>query len=202
MKFYHHKTPLKYDGSQLSPLFAYTKFGIRGDSVVTFKGPCYVKEHMVDQEDLNLGEFIGSKNMLHFIVEVFKSPPSLIEARMFQLLIVQEAANFLKDKFKTSDNRAHITSDGDDIFIWDGQKKCKMSVSIATVSGVSQLIHLGINITTENIPKGVNAGSIRDFNEWTGCVVSANEFAYEVGRRICHLYDEDITPALNKVRAV
>lgn len=202
MKFYYHNAPLKYDGSQLSPLFAYKNFDVRGDSVVAFRGACYVKENMCDIEDIVLGEFISSKQMLHFIIEVFKSPPSLSEARMFQLLVVQEATRFLKDKFKTSDKRAEITSDGDDIFIWDGKKKCKMSVSIATVSSVSHLIHLGINLTTEMIPKGVNAGSIDDFNKWTGCKVTASEFAHEVGRRICYLYDEDVLPALNKVMSV
>lgn len=202
MKYYFHNKPLKYDGSQLSPLFAYKNFNVRGDSVVAFQGPCFVKEHMVDVEDVIAGEHISSKNMLHFIVEVFKSPPSLAEARMLQLLIVEAATNFLRESFQCDNINQRVHHSGDDIFLWDGKKKCKMSVSIATVSGSSYLIHFAINLVTKDIPKGVNAGSLADWNTWTGCEITSRQFADAVGSKVVEIYDEDIIPALNKAFTV
>jgi hypothetical protein len=45
---------------------------------------------------------------------------------------------------------------GDDLFVGDG----KLSVSVATVSTISGLIHLGLNITCEGVP--VKAASLDD----------------------------------------
>lgn len=195
MKTYLHDKLLKYDGSQLSPLFGYREFKVRGDSIVFFKGPCNVKEHMIDVEDIVLKEFISSDGMLHCIVEIFKSPPSLIEARMFQLLMVENATVILKQMNKSK--YFDIICDGDDIFLVsnDGARN-KLSISIATVSGISYMIHFAVNIFGTGIPPEVKAGCLNDIN------VDADQFAELLGERMVYVYDEDIIPALNKVRAV
>lgn len=197
MKTLYTDCPITYDGSQLSPLFAYSNFNfnhLRGDSIVFFKGPCNVREHMIDQEDLNLKEFISSDSMLHCIVEIFKSPPSLVEARMFQLLLVENATKLLKE-LSRPDIGARIYCDGDDIFIDDVKPK-KMSVSIATVSGISEMIHFAVNITNTGIPPEVTAGCLNEIN------YDVNSFAQMLGKQMCKVYDEDILPALNKARTV
>ena len=74
MKSHFHAKKLKYDGSQLRPLFAYENFQISGDSIVAWVGGCDVSlEHMVDFEDKIVKAKIKSDLMLHFIVEYFHS---------------------------------------------------------------------------------------------------------------------------------
>ncbi|MCL5046252.1 MAG: DUF366 family protein, partial [Actinobacteria bacterium] len=44
---------IKYDGRQLSSLWAFRNFGIQGDSIVAFRGPCHVElTEMVDLADV------------------------------------------------------------------------------------------------------------------------------------------------------
>lgn len=195
MRTYFHTAPLKYDGSQLSSLFAYREFGFRGDSIVFFEGSCAVKEHMVDIEDIVLQEFISSDKMLHCIVEVFKSPPSLIEARMFQLLVVENATKIIKSMAKQEYSKL-IYCNGDDIFI-GGERPQKMSISIATVSGVSQMIHFALNITDTGIPPEVTAGCLNGVG-----ITDVESFAKVLGDKMSYVYSNDILQALDKVRAV
>ena len=63
---------IKYDGSQIAPHWALMKFGIYGDSMVAFRGPCSIPfSKMVDLEDVIASSAIRSRDMLHFIVEHF-----------------------------------------------------------------------------------------------------------------------------------
>ena len=83
---------MAYDGSQLRSLFAYENFGLQGDSVISWIGPCNVShEHMVDMEDLKAGDGIAGNEMLHFLVEVFHQ--DLITTTTLQRLFM---ANFLE----------------------------------------------------------------------------------------------------------
>lgn len=202
MKTYVHTTDLKYDGSQLRPLFAYGEFKVRGDSIVFFRGSADVKTHMLDMEDVVLKEFISSDDMLHCIVEIFKSPPSLAEARMFQLLIVENATRILNELYLSGSflprDRHSIICDGDDIFLvsHDDGVRNKLSISIATVSGISYLIHFAVNIFGTGIPPEVKAGCLNDIR------VNPEKFSELLGERMVCVYDEHILPALNKVKTV
>ena len=134
---------IKYDGSQLTSHFAYNNFGLLGDSIVAFIGPCDVQTtHMVDLEDVRQNLFIFSENMLHFIVEHFSY--SLEHTVALQRLLI---TNLIQD-IEAHDPEIRLQRRGDDIF----DDVCKLSVSIATRSPVSTLIHVGVNISSANTP--------------------------------------------------
>ncbi|MGB9791059.1 MAG: DUF366 family protein [Thermacetogeniaceae bacterium] len=139
------KQELAYDGTQLCSHFAYRNFGILGDVIFAFQGPCRVGlGEMVDLEDVRDGLFIYSPRMLSFIVEHFKA--DLEEAVLRQRLLVALAAELLRSLSPQA--KEGLVRRGDDLFL-DGRK---LSVSIATVSPVSSLIHFGINVLTEGTP--------------------------------------------------
>lgn len=126
---------MDYDGRQLHHAFAYEMKGILGPTISSFIGEAAVKEHLVDLEDSLADDFIRSKSMAHFIIEI--PGADIREAVVWQRLFIHMIASDLKKVFD-------ITSQlkGDDILI-DGKK---LSVSIATLSRFSALIHVGINI--------------------------------------------------------
>lgn len=133
---------ITYDGSQLRPHFIYGQCDIIGNAVVAFIGKCDVKlKNMVDLADVKQSQPIYSEKMLHFIGEFFESNLSknVYRQRLFMAII--------KDVIESCAN-AKIIRAGDDLFIKDK----KMTVSIATVSPVSSLIHIGINISSKNTP--------------------------------------------------
>jgi hypothetical protein len=136
-----------YDGTQLVSLHNYLKHGLLGDSIIAWVGPCNVSfEHMVDGEDLLARATIAGDKMVHFIVEKFDS--SLLAAVGLQRLL----ASIVKDiLLRESGERAlaqTLIRDGDDIF--SGERK--LSISIATQSPVSSLIHFAVNVTNEGTP--------------------------------------------------
>lgn len=134
---------IKYTGEQLSSKWAEKKFTLAGDSIVSFRGPCNVNEkYMVDLEDLKKKEFIYSEDMLHFIVEIFEL--NLARAVALQRLLVIQ----IKELIEAQKKGLKLTRAGDDLY--DG--KNKLSVSIATLSPVSSLIHVGVNISSKNTP--------------------------------------------------
>ena len=129
---------IDYDGLQLSPHYIYNRFGLVGDAVVAFCGKAVVPlEHMVDQEDVKKEEHIYSERMLHFLGEFFEQ--DLQRAVYRQRLYMSIINEYLPSDFVRS---------GDDIYLDDR----KLSVSIATVSPVSTLIHIGLNISSQNTP--------------------------------------------------
>ncbi|MFM7390397.1 MAG: DUF366 family protein [Vampirovibrionales bacterium] len=135
---------LPYTGDALANHWIYKNFGILGDTIVAFHGPCTVNlEKMVDLEDVLNDDHIHSQHMLHFIVEVFGA--SLREGVLLQRLytsILQHKLNDLLD--------GHLVERrGDDLFV---QQTKKLSVSICTVSPTSILIHTGLNIDGEGAP--------------------------------------------------
>jgi len=132
-----------YDGSQLASLWAYKNFRLQGDSIIAFLGPCDVQiEEMVDQEDVLDGAFIYSENMVHFIIEHFDM--DLEKAITRQRLFVA----ILRDVLLELGAPGEIRREGDDLYLSDR----KASVSIATLSPVSSLIHTAINISSNNTP--------------------------------------------------
>ncbi len=139
---------IAYDGSQLSPLWCFKNFDLQGDCVLAFRGPCDVKdEFMVDLEDQKKGSTVAADDMLHFIVEVFQS--DLISTVLLQRLLIVTVMEVIK-KFG---EELGLRREGDSIYArLDGEVWGKLSVSIATVSPLSGLIHLGLNVSTEGTP--------------------------------------------------
>jgi len=134
---------IKYDGTQLRSHWIFGQTGIVGDSIVAFTGPADVPlKNMVDLADVAAKENIYSTSMLHFIVEHFDADLSSTILR--QRILCAIAAEELK---KHSQCKT-VLREGDDLY--DGERK--LSVSIATASPVSCLIHFAINIISDKTP--------------------------------------------------
>lgn len=147
-KFIDNK--MDYDGSQLKPLYAYVNHKLAGDSIVAFEGACNVSlEHMVDMEDLVVKAEIKSDHMLHFIVEIF--PANILAAVVLQRLLVAITQNII---LKSGHN---LQRSGDDLY-WNEKK---LSVSIASCSSVSNMIHFGLNVENKGTP--VPTCCLKDF---------------------------------------
>lgn len=154
---------IKYTGLELSPHWIYKNFKLQGDAIVAFCGECDVKlNEMVDIEDVINNEPIYSKNMLSFIVEHFNI--GLVEGVFRQRLLITTIKEMLEGlSFHHSPFTIH--RDGDDLFV-EGKK---LSVSIATKSLTSVLIHVGINIDPAGAPVkaiGLDYLKIRNINEF------------------------------------
>ena len=132
---------IKYIGSQLQPHWIYKNFKLQGDALVAFIGECEVKlTEMVDIEDVINNEPIYSKSMLSFITEQFNI--DLVEGVFRQRLLICIIKELLEKR------GVFVVRNGDDLMI-NGRK---LSVSIATKSTTSILIHTGLNIESEGAP--------------------------------------------------
>ncbi|MGQ9824218.1 MAG: DUF366 family protein [Desulfotomaculales bacterium] len=160
--------PILYDGSQLSSHWAYRTRGVSGDSILSFRGPCRVSlEKMVDLADVLSRSVIYSPDMLHFIVEHFDTD---LEKTVYrQRLLVCIIKEILEER------GVKVLRDGDDLYA--GEKK--LSVSIATVTPVSTMIHTGLNLTSEGVP--VQAAGLLELG-WQ------EEEVPSVARQICKKY--------------
>lgn len=146
----------KYDGAQLTSLFAYMNYELMGDSVVAWVGPCDIpNDKMVDGEDLLLNAEIRGSLMLHFIIEKFDI--SLFAGVGLQRLFASLALDLIKNTSSMPEAN-YLFREGDDIYL--GEKK--LSISIATVSPTSTLIHFALNISNEGTP--VKTLSLEDLN--------------------------------------
>lgn len=163
--FLSDRTDHFYDGSQLRPHWIYENFDKLGDCLVAFVGPSQVTiESMVDLEDVKANAPIAGEKMLHFIGEWFD--PSLEKAVFRQHLLVADIYELLLER-----GLGHLSKDGDDIF-FQGRK---LSVSIATNSLVSGLVHTALNVTSEGTPLSTSC-----LNE---LAVEPMEFAKQVLQR-------------------
>lgn len=175
---------IKYIGSQLAPHWIYKNFKLQGDAIVAFIGECEVAlTEMVDIEDVINNEPIYSKSMLSFITEQFNV--NLVEGVFRQRLLICIIKELLEEK------GIFVVRNGDDLMI-DGRK---LSVSIATKSTTSILIHTGLNILSEGAP--VKASGLTSELGFT----DIKEFALEVMKRYSEEI-EDINLASTKVRGV
>lgn len=175
---------IKYIGSQLAPHWIYKSFKVQGDAIVAFIGECEVAlTEMVDIEDVINNEPIYSKSMLSFITEQFNV--NLVEGVFRQRLLICIIKELLEER------GIFVVRNGDDLMI-DGRK---LSVSIATKSTTSILIHTGLNILSEGAP--VKASGL---TSELG-IVDIKEFALEVMKRYAEEL-EDINLASTKVRGV
>jgi uncharacterized protein len=169
MKTHWFEKSFKYDGTQLKSLFAYLETGLLGDSIVSWRGPCEVRpSEMVDGEDFRENQEIRGSDMVHFIVEVF--PGHLAFAVGLQRILTTIVRDVLY-VFAPS-QRGQIEREGDDLYL-TGRKK--FSISIATVSPVSGLIHFAINVSNEGTP--VPTASLGDLK------IDPKAFSQEVLKR-------------------
>jgi len=154
---------IAYTGEQLHSHWAYRAHDLLGDSAVAFIGPCDVKpEFMKDVEDLKAGSRIYSEEMLHFIIEHFDV--DLDRAVLRQRLLMALMAEALNARL----GRPAVARRGSDLYDGDA----KLTVSIASVSPVSALIHAGINISSRNTP--VKTRGLGDYG------IAPREFAEEI----------------------
>ncbi len=175
---------IKYEGWQLAPHWIYKNFKMQGDAIVAFIGECEVKlTEMVDIEDVINNEPIYSKSMLSFISEQFNI--GLVEGVFRQRLLICTIKEALEKRgFK-------ITRNGDDLF-FEGKK---LTVSIATKSVNSILIHTGINIDSTGAP--VKASGLTSELK----ITDIKELAQEILKNYSEEID-DIVLASTKVRGV
>ncbi len=184
MKIKFLENEIKYEGWQLSPHWIYKNFEIQGDAIVAFIGECDVKlTEMVDIEDVINNEPIYSKSMLSFISEQFNI--GLVEGVFRQRLLICIIKEALEKRGFT------ITRNGDDLF-FDGKK---LTVSIATKSVNSILIHTGINIDSAGAP--VKASGLSSELGLNDIKAFANEILEKYSSEI-----DDIIMASTKVRGV
>lgn len=175
---------IKYIGSQLAPHWIYKNFKIQGDSIVAFIGECKVDlTEMVDIEDVINNEPIYSKSMLSFISEQFGI--GLTEGVFRQRLLICIIKELLEER------GVFVVRNGDDLMI-NGRK---LSVSIATKSVTSILIHTGLNIVSDGAPVAAS-GLTSELG-----ITDIKEFALEVMKRYSEEID-DIILAGTKVRGV
>lgn len=131
-----------YDGNQLQAHWIYKNTGIKGNALVAFIGAANVPiDHMVDQEDVLNQAPIYSPRMLHFLGEWFID--SLDQGVLLQHLFTSELYESLLERGIRGMHKR-----GNDIYF----ENRKMSVSIATRSGVSVLMHAAVNIDTDGTP--------------------------------------------------
>jgi hypothetical protein len=174
---------IDYDGSQLHSHFAIYEAGILGDSMVAFFGGANVTDNfLVDLIDKTANHTIVAKEMLHFIVEHF--PADLTLAVFRQRLLVAIARETLVQHCDCPVERR-----GDDLFV----ENRKLTVSIATISTVSTLIHFAANIDPEGAP--IPAIGLAEMG------VDAREFAEDLMRRVDQELDS-IAHSMVKVKAV
>lgn len=167
---------IDYDGSQLNPHWIYRTTGIMGDVAVCFIGACNVlDDKMVDLEDVLAKNSIRSSKMLHFIVEIFERDCAFAAA--LQSVFMSEIQNELYE------HGVKALKFGDDIFVGDG----KLSIAIATVSPVSALMHMALNISNKGTP--VKTSALEDFG------IDPENFADAVMKRFNAEYSRIILAA-------
>lgn len=133
---------ITYDGTQISSLWAFRNFGLQGDSIISFRGPCRVElSEMVDLEDVRKKSAILSTDMLHFIIEHFDL--DLEKTIIRQRLLVALIKDTILERTPVK-----LVRKGDDLFLEDR----KLSVSIATLTSVSSKIHTGLNVSSRDTP--------------------------------------------------
>ncbi|PIU00889.1 MAG: DUF366 domain-containing protein [Bdellovibrionales bacterium CG10_big_fil_rev_8_21_14_0_10_45_34] len=145
---------VSYDGTQLAPRFAYQKHGLVGDSIVSWQGPCAISfENMKDLEDVISQSKIEGSMMVHFIVEVFDW--DLKGAVALQRLLASIVKDVVDSRAAESSvpagkKEVKLIRKGDDLYLANTDKK--LSISVATASNTSCLIHFAVNVSNEGTP--------------------------------------------------
>ena len=175
---------ITYDGTQLRSGWVEENADLPGDAVACFAGPADVPvENLVDMEDAAEGAHIFSPMMLHFIAEHTDGDLLLAVAR--QRLMVATA---MEELVRLTEG-APIERRGDDIY----EGNLKISVSIATSSPRSQLIHFGVNVISDGTP--VPTKGLADYD------IEPKTLGEIVSRKYCEEI-ESMEHATTKVRPV
>jgi len=143
MQTLYHPNSIPYTGAELRSHWLLNTLGMQGDAIAAFVGPCDVAlTEMVDLEDVAANESIRSALMLHFIAEYFDHDLERMVLR--QRLFIAMIGEALAARASVPDLRR----DGDDLYA--GERK--LSVSIASASPISTLMHVGLNIDPTGAP--------------------------------------------------
>ncbi|MCR9247052.1 MAG: DUF366 family protein [bacterium] len=135
--------PIHYDGSQLRSHWILETTELVGDAVVGFRGGCDVAlAEMADIADLD-GPGIAGNDLVHILWESFEQPDLLLAVHRQRLLAAQ-AGEVVRELAPG----VALRREGDDLFVGDG----KLSISIATASTVSALVHFAVNATPGGAP--------------------------------------------------
>lgn len=135
-----------YDGSQLHAHWLLDRFGLVGDALVAFRGPCNVaRDQIADLADVD-GPGIAADDMVHFVWECFSTTDLLLATHRQRLFAAQVA-----EVVRALAPGAEPVRDGDDLYIAGG----KLSISIATVSPVSALMHFAVNARPTGAPVAI-----------------------------------------------
>lgn len=153
MQFLFVKDVIKFDGSQLEPYWSFESFDIQGDSIIAFIGPCDVAEkYILDIRYRKKKTKIYSENMLHLVIEHFDT--DLEKAILRQKLLIA----ILKDKLNHRLGADVVQRWGDDVYDQD----LKLTVSAVLKTKDSTKIHLGVNISSKNLP--VKGKGLEDYH--------------------------------------
>lgn len=173
-----------YDGAQLRSGWIEEFCGLKGDCLTAFCGKADVPiENMVDLEDVARNAPIFSEAMLHFICEFFD--PDLEKMVLRQRLLMA----VIMDELKKYPACKKLERKGDDLY--DGP--AKLSVSVATRSPCSCLIHAGLNISSRNTPVLTKGLADYDIHPKALALAVMERFANELA---------GIAHAITKVRPV
>lgn len=137
---------LAYNGSQLRAHWLLDRFGLVGDAVVAFRGPCNViSDEVADLEDLD-GPGIAADDMVHFVWESFTTTDLLLAVHRQRLFAAQ-----VREVVQQLAPSSQLSRTGDDLYVGGG----KLSISIATVSPVSALMHFAVNAQPGGAPVAI-----------------------------------------------
>tara|TARA_R110002072_G_scaffold100429_3_gene221173 strand:+ start:73078 stop:73656 length:579 start_codon:yes stop_codon:yes gene_type:complete len=151
-----------YDGSQLRAHWLLDRFGLVGNALVAFRGPCNVLgAEVADLEDLD-GPGIAADDMVHFVWESFTTTDLLLAVHR-QRLFAAQVREVIQRLAPSSD----VSRTGDDLYVGDG----KLSISIATVSPVSALIHFAVNAQPGGAPVAI--ATLQQLGIEPGCFARA-----------------------------
>lgn len=182
MKKRYIEQSIAYTGEQLRSNFAYTEFDLIGDSIIAFCGPCDIPlDKMVDLEDVKGNARIYSESMVHFIVE--HHDVDLEKAVLRQLML----ATIICEVINEIRSDPGIKRNGSDLYDHDA----KLSISIATITPLSSLVHFGVNISSENTP--VKTKGLKDYG------IDAHDFAEMVMTKYTEM-ESELLVARCKVR--
>lgn len=139
---------IEYDGSQLSAHWLLDRFGLAGDACVAFRGPCRVAtEEIADLADID-GPGIAADDMVHFLWESFTTTDLLLAVHRQRLLAAQ-----VREVLQAMSPGIDLRRDGDDLYVADA----KLTISIATVTPVSALIHFAVNARSSGAPVAITS---------------------------------------------
>jgi len=140
--------PISYDGSQLRAHWILDRFGLAGDALVAFGGPCSVRtDEIADLADVD-GPGICADQMVHFLWESFRSTDLLLASHRQRLFAAQ-----VREVVQAMAPDVEVRRDGDDLYVGEG----KLSISIATVSPVSALLHFAVNAEPGGAPVAIHS---------------------------------------------